>query len=226
MTAKDRVASALRMLPGQHVISSSFGAQSAVMLHLVTQQAPDIPVILIDTGYLFPETYNFIDELTHKLKLNLKVYQPQFSGAWQEARFGKRWEEGLRGLQDYNQENKVEPMQRALVELNAGTWFSGLRRGQSAERADIPFLESSENRFKVYPIADWTDKDIYDYLKKHTLPYHPLWERGYVSIGDVHTTRSLAEVNSIEETRFFGLKRECGLHEIDFGKTFSEARTA
>ena len=62
MTAEKRIASALRTLPGQHILSSSFGAQSAVMLHLVTQQAPDIPVVLIDTGYLFPETYNFIDE--------------------------------------------------------------------------------------------------------------------------------------------------------------------
>ena len=110
--------------------------------------------------------------------------------------------------------------------LDVGTWFSGLRRGQSDGRADTPFLESSGNRFKVYPIADWSDKDVYEYLKKHDLPYHPLWEKGYVSIGDVHSTRSLAEVDSVEETRFLGLKRECGLHEMDFGKQFAEARSA
>jgi phosphoadenosine phosphosulfate reductase len=223
MTAEKRVASALKTLPGEHIVSSSFGAQSAVMLHLVSRQKADIPVVLIDTGYLFPETYRFIDELTTRLDLNLQVYRPKASGAWQEARHGKRWEDGLPGLASYNQENKVEPMQRAIEELGVGTWFSGLRRVQSLERAKTPFVENAGDRFKVYPIADWTDKDIYDYLKKHDLPYHPLWEKGYVSIGDVHTTRSLAEVDSIDDTRFFGLKRECGLHELDFGEKFTAA---
>ena len=226
MTAEERVASALKTLPGQHIVSSSFGAQSAVMLHLVTQQQADIPVVLIDTGYLFPETYTFIDELTERLSLNLKVYRPEVSGAWQEARNGKRWEQGLPALEAYNHDNKVEPMQRAIADLNVGTWFSGLRRNQSIERAKTPFVESSGDRFKVCPIADWTDKDIYDYLQKHDLPYHPLWEKGYVSIGDVHTTKSLAEVDTLAETRFFGLKRECGLHELDFGESYREARSA
>ena len=226
MTAEERVASALKTLPGQHIVSSSFGAQSAVMLHLVTQQQADIPVVLIDTGYLFPETYTFIDELTERLSLNLKVYRPEVSGAWQEARNGKRWEQGLPALEAYNHDNKVEPMQRAIADLNVGTWFSGLRRNQSIERAKTPFVERSGDRFKVCPIADWTDKDIYDYLQKHDLPYHPLWEKGYVSIGDVHTTKSLAEVDTLAETRFFGLKRECGLHELDFGESYREARSA
>ena len=110
-------------------------------------------------------------------------------------------------------------MERALEELEVGTWFAGLRRSQSSGRAKTPFLDSSGERWKVHPIADWTDRDVYLYLKKHGLPYHPLWDKGYVSIGDVHTTRSLADVASREETRFFGLQRECGLHEMDFGKT-------
>jgi phosphoadenosine phosphosulfate reductase len=71
----------------------------------------------------------------------------------------------------------------------------------------------------VHPIADWNDRDVHLYLKQHGLPYHPLWEKGYVSIGDVHTTRALGEVASDEETRFLGLKRECGLHEMDYGKS-------
>lgn len=226
MKAEERVASALKTLPGRHIVTSSFGAQSAVMLHLVTRQKADIPVVLIDTGYLFPETYLFIDELTDRLNLNLKVYQPQYSSAWQEARHGKRWEQGLDGIEAYNQDNKVEPMQRAIEELNVGTWFSGLRRSQSLDRRKTPFVEASGDRFKVYPIADWSDKDVYDYLKKHNLPYHPLWDQGYISIGDVHTTKSLADVDSVEETRFFGLKRECGLHELDFGKSLAGARSA
>ena len=226
MTAEERIAAALKSLPGQHIVSSSFGAQSAVMLHLMTEQKPDIPVVLIDTGYLSPETYKFIDTLTHRLALNLQVYRPEVSGGWQEARHGKRWEQGLRGLEAYNQDNKVAPMRRAIEELQVGTWFSGLRRNQSLERAKTPFLESSGDRFKVYPIADWTDKDVYDYLKMHDLPYHPLWEKGYVSIGDVHTTKSLADVDSLEETRFNGLKRECGLHELDFGQSENVLQSA
>jgi phosphoadenosine phosphosulfate reductase len=226
MTAEERIASALTSLPGRHIVSSSFGAQSAVMLHLVTTQQPDIPVVLIDTGYLFAETYRFINDLTERLRLNLKVYRPETSGAWQEARHGRRWEQGLRGLESYNHENKIEPMQRAIEELQVGTWFSGLRRDQSPERQHTPIVETSGDRFKVHPIADWTDRDVYQYLNRHDLPYHPLWEQGYVSIGDVHTTKSLAEVDSIEETRFFGLKRECGLHELDFGKPSHGARSA
>jgi phosphoadenosine phosphosulfate reductase len=217
MSAEERVTEALIDLPGRHIVSSSFGAQSAVMLHLVTRQAPNIPVVLIDTGYLFPETYRFVDELTKRLQLNLQVFEPRRSGAWQEARHGKRWEQGLQGLRDYNQYSKVEPMERALLALRVGTWFTGLRRSQSTSRAQTAFVEASGERFKVHPIADWTDKHIFEYLQKHKLPYHPLWDEGYVSIGDMQTTRSLADVDSIEATRFFGLQRECGLHEMDFG---------
>lgn len=223
MNAEQRIANALKTLPGQHVVSSSFGAQAAVMLHLVTQQAPEIPVILIDTGYLFPETYQFVDQLTERLNLNLHVYRPEKSAAWQESRYGKRWEQGIVKLEDYNLENKVRPMQRAIEDLRVGTWFSGLRRQQSSSRANIGFTESSGDRFKVHPIADWTDKHVYDYLRRNDLPYHPLWEKGYVSIGDVHSTKSLLDVADIEDTRFRGMKRECGLHELDFGKHFDAA---
>jgi phosphoadenosine phosphosulfate reductase len=218
-TAEERVAWALEKLPGEHIVSSSFGAQSAVMLHLLTQQAPGIPVVVVDTGYLFPETYRFIDEMTEKLSLNLQVYRSPISGAWQESRYGPRWEQGVPGLKAYNHENKVLPMERALDELQAATWFAGLRRSQSSSREKTPIVASSGKRWKVHPIADWTDRDVYQYLKKFDLPYHPLWEKGYVSIGDVHTTRSLADVSSPEETRFFGLQRECGLHEMDYGKS-------
>ena len=128
MTAQERVAWALENLPDTHIVSSSFGAQSAVMLHMLTQAQPDIPVVLTDTGYLFPETYKFIDELVEKLKLNLHVYSADMSSAWQEARFGRLWEQGIEGIEKYNKMNKVEPMQRALSDLNAGTWFAGLRR--------------------------------------------------------------------------------------------------
>jgi phosphoadenosine phosphosulfate reductase len=215
LSAQDRVAWSLEHLPGHVVLTSSFGAQSAVMLHLVTRQQADIPVVLIDTGYLFPETYRFIDELTQRLTLNLKVYRPLTSPAWQEARYGQRWEQGAKGIEQYNQENKVEPMERALRELQVGTWFSGLRRVQASTRSKLPVVSGNGERFKVLPVVDWSDRDIYRYLHEHGLPYHPLWHQGYVSIGDIHTTRSLHETGNLDETRFHGLLRECGIHEID-----------
>ncbi len=214
-SALERVRWSLANLPPLHVLSSSFGAQAAVTLHLVTRESPDIPIVLVDTGYLFPETYQFIDELTERLKLNLLVYRARTSPAWQEARHGERWTQGETGIAAYNEENKIVPMKNALRELNAGTWFAGLRRSQSPSRANTPYLDWSGDRWKVHPIADWTDRDVHKYLTRNNLPYHPLWEKGYISVGDRHTTRPIHEVDSEEQTRFFGLTRECGLHEID-----------
>ena len=212
-TAEQRVAWALKHGPAEAAMSSSFGAQAAVLLHMVSQQKPDVPVILIDTGYLFPETYRFADELAERLKLNLQVYRPLVSRAWMEARHGRLWEQGVVGLDNYNQLRKVEPMRRALDELGVGTWFTGLRRSQSASRADTPIVQQRGTRLKISPIADWSDRDIWQYLKKHDLPYHPLWHEGYVSIGDFHTTTRWEPGMRDEDTRFFGLKRECGIHE-------------
>ena len=213
LRAEQRVAWTLEHFPERVVLTSSFGAQSAVCLHLVTQQQPDISVVLVDTGYLFPETYQFIDELSERLALNLHIYRAQHSAAWQEARHGKLWELGLEGIERYNWLNKVEPMQRALRELGAAAWISGLRRQQAKSRQNLDVLLWRNGRCKVHPLIDWTDRDVFRYLTRHNLPYHPLWEQGYVSIGDVHTTRRLADGMSEEDTRFFGLKRECGLHE-------------
>lgn len=214
-SAQDRVRWSLTNLPAQHVMSSSFGAQAAITLHLLTEQFSNIPVILLDTGYLFAETYRFIDELTERLSLNLSIYRADLSPAWQEARYGMRWMQGVAGINAYNNQTKVEPMKQALRDLNASTWFAGLRRTQSKSREITPYVEWSGNRRKVHPIADWTDHEVHRYLKQNKLPYHPLWEKGYVSIGDHHTTRPIHEVDNAEKTRFFGLKRECGLHEID-----------
>ncbi|AWH87768.1 phosphoadenylyl-sulfate reductase [Limnobaculum parvum] len=213
LSAARRVAWALENLPENKVLSSSFGIQAAVCLHLVTRQQPEIPVILTDTGYLFPETYQFIDSLTEQLKLNLKVYRSPYSPVWQESRYGKLWEQGVEGIERYNQLNKVEPMNRALAELQAQTWFAGLRREQSSSRAQLPVLAIQRGVFKFLPIIDWDNRQIYQYLTDNGLNYHPLWEQGYLSVGDTHTTRKWEPGMSEEETRFFGLKRECGLHE-------------
>ena len=140
-----------------------------VLVHLLLKAKPDIPVVLIDTGYLFPETYRFVDELTERLSLNLKVYRPQVGIAWMEARHGKLWENGIDGIQSYNQLRKVEPMQRALRELGVRTWIAGLRRSQTSTRAAIDFLELRDGRWKLHPIADWTDRDVWQYLEANNL---------------------------------------------------------
>jgi phosphoadenosine phosphosulfate reductase len=169
--------------------------------------------VFVDTGYLFPETYAFADQLTRRLSLNLKVYRAVESPAWIEARHGRLWEKGLEGLATYNQIVKVAPMQRGLAELGARAWMAGLRRVQSSSREQLPVVSQQDGRMKVLPIVDWTDRDVHRYLTENDLPYHPLWEKGYVSIGDVHTTRPLTGEMTPEETRFFGIKRECGLHD-------------
>lgn len=217
LNAEERVNWAFDNLPGEHLVSSSFGAQSAVMLHLLTQRYADIPVVLTDTGHLFPETYQFIDQLTERLKLNLQVYRAPISAAWQEARFGRLWEQGVEGIEKYNKLNKVEPMQRAIKDLEAKTWFAGLRRSQSDSREKLSVLQRRGDQVKVYPIIDYSNKALHGYLKQYDLPYHPLWEKGYVSIGDWHTTQALGDGMSEQDTRFFGLKRECGLHEFGDG---------
>jgi phosphoadenosine phosphosulfate reductase len=213
LDADARIRFALEHLPGNHALSSSFGAQAAVSLHLLNAHRPGLPVVVVDTGYLFSETYQFIDDLSERLTLNLHIERSARSPAWIEARHGRLWEQGLDGIDRYNRIHKTEPMQRALRELGVGTWFAGLRRSQSQSRSSTPVLQRREGRFKLHPIIDWSDRDVGRYLAQHGLPYHPLWEQGYVSIGDTHTTRPLLDGMREEDTRFFGLKRECGLHE-------------
>ncbi|WDE11087.1 phosphoadenylyl-sulfate reductase [Thalassomonas haliotis] len=208
----ERVEWAMENLPGHFVLSSSFGIQSAVMLHMMTQIDADIPVLVTDTGHLFPETYRFIDELTERFNLNLQVYSAKESASWQLAKYGKAWEQGSDALKKYNRLNKVEPLERGLSELNAGTWFSGVRRQQTEHRKGLSVVSILRGRFKVHPIIDWSNKDIHQYLTKHGLPYHPLWDQGYVSVGDVHSTRPLTLGMDESDTRFSGMQRECGLH--------------
>jgi len=220
LPAEERVSWAVDKFASRIVLSTSFGIQSAVLLHMVGTRRPRIPVIFVDTGYMFPETYRFADRLTRELDLDLRVYNPLMTAARQEALFGKRWEGSLQELASYNRDNKVEPMNRALRELGAEAWISGLRRTQGSTRSDRGFVELQNQTYKIYPILDWSNRDIYEYLTNHDLPYHPLWEQGYVSMGDWHSTEKLTPGMTEEETRFGGRKRECGLHELTGGQDF------
>lgn len=192
-------------------MTSSFGIQSAVMLHLATRVVPDIPVILIDTGYLFPETYHFVKDLTQRLSLNLKVYSPRVTPARYEALHGRTWEYA-EGLSHYHDVFKVEPLQRALEELGVKAWLAGLRAEQTAHRKTLRPVEVQDGIYKVHPVLGWTRKQMGEYLAKHDLPYNPLLEKGYASVGDTHSTRPITEGMSERDGRFSGFAEECGIH--------------
>ena len=192
------------------IMTSSFGMQSAVLLHLIKQSNKrNIPIIFLDTQYLFQETYQFKKTLEKTLNLNIQTYKSSLSKIEQEIKYKKLWNTDLNL---YNEINKIEPMNRAIKEHNAEYWISGIRSNQSEIRKHKEIFEKKENYIKVHPLLHWNDKDIYDYLIKYNLPYHPLREKGYLSIGDWHSTKSIHEVNDISEIRFNGKQRECGLH--------------
>jgi phosphoadenosine phosphosulfate reductase len=202
---------------GDHlVVTTSFGIQAAVMLHLVHENAPQIPVVFIDTGFLFPETYQYAEELCARLpKLNLRFYQPTVSAARMQALWGNLWEGSKEDQDRYAMLTKIEPMNRALRETGADVWLSGLRRSQSKTRSDRPFVEQQKKTLKAYPILDWADAQVDLYYHQHGLPRHPLAENGYVTMGDWHSTRPAAK-DEAEASRFNGEKYECGLH-LDSG---------
>ncbi|MEA5534335.1 phosphoadenylyl-sulfate reductase [Crocosphaera sp. XPORK-15E] len=196
------------------VMSTSFGIQAAIMLHLVTQVIPDIPVIWVDTGYLPAETYHFAQELTERLNLNLKVYQSSLTPARMEALYGKLWsQQDVESLNRYDLIRKVEPMQRALKELKATAWLAGLRSDQTNHRKSLDKVAQQGEYYKVHPILTWNSRDIYHYLTAYDLPYHPYFDKGYVSVGDWHSSRPVMAGDENErDSRFHGLKQECGLH--------------
>ncbi|MEO1131108.1 MAG: phosphoadenylyl-sulfate reductase [Cyanobacteria bacterium J06639_1] len=214
LSASDVVCWASKAFGDSLVMSTSFGIQSAVMLHLVTQVVPEIPVIWVDTGYLPPETYRFAEHLTQRLNLNLKVFQSPMSPARMEALHGQLWQQqDLESLNRYDAIRKVEPMQRALHELGARAWLAGLRRHQTDHRQGLRRVELQSNYFKILPILTWHARDVYRYLTKYDLPYHPFFDRGYTTVGDWHSSRPMTADDSHErDTRFHGLKQECGLH--------------
>jgi len=144
--------------------------------------------------------------------IDLSAVNRDFSSISVEAR--TRWEMGKEKLVEYNRMNKVEPMNRAIRELGASAWFAGLRRDQADSRESLDFVTRQNKTYKIHPILDWTNRDVYQYLTKHELPYHPLWEKNYVSVGDWHSSSPLMPGMHEEDTRFNGLKRECGLHEL------------
>lgn len=194
------------------IASTSFGSSSAVMLHLIHRVAPRTPIVCVDTGYLFEETYQFADDLIKRLDLDIRFYSATMSAARQEALYGKLWEQGEEGVQRYLQINKVEPMQRAMRELGTEAWMAGLRADQTEHRAGLRRIDRQDGRVKIHPILRWTSEDIDNYMVQHDLPHHPLVAQGYRSIGDHHSTIPTTDDMDPRDGRILGKKPECGLH--------------
>ena len=221
LSAQERIVWAHKAFGDGVILSSSFGLQSAIMLNLANTAIPGIPVIFVDTGYLFPETHAYSRDLEKLLGLNVKLYTSPITPSRQEALEGELWKQGKEGLERYGLVRKVEPMSRALKEHNATCWLTGLRRKQSSTRKDLPFIELQNQTYKVYPIIDWDDAKVMTHMLLHDLPSHPLTREGYVTLGDTHSTAKVEKGMSAEDTRYGGLKYECGLHETGRGDNYA-----
>ena len=192
------------------VVSTSFGIQSAVILHLVSRMLPRIPVVFVDTGYLVPETYRYAAELTELLHLDVRTYRATLAPADMERQLGKLWETDLDG---YHRLRKVEPMRRALTELDARAWIAGLRADQTTFRSTLDPVTYQDGIFKVHPILRWRAQDVYYYMEHYGLPQHPLWEQGYTRVGDWHSSSPAGLAGEDDKQgRFDGRAEECGLH--------------
>ena len=132
--------------------------------------------------------------------------------ARQQALHGKRWEGDADAQRAYLQDNKVEPLDRALVELAPKAWLAGLRRHQTQFRKQLNVVEVHQGIYKVHPILNWSEEQVAEYMRQHHLPYHPLYEKGYRSIGDEHSTFPVFEGEDSRAGRLLGTHRECGIH--------------
>lgn len=215
LRAGERLEMLYERLGERLVASTSFGLQSAVMLKLLHDHAPKVPVVSIDTGFLFPETYRYAEELMERFPLDYRIYQPAVSSARMQALWGNLWQDGKEGAERYALLTKIEPMNRALREIGGDVWISGLRRAQSDTRQDRSFAEQQKKTLKIYPILDWADAQVDLFFHQNDLPKHPLAEMGYVTMGDWHSTTPSKD-GTANGTRFNGEKFECGLH-LDSG---------
>jgi len=201
------------------VMSSSFGADSAVLLHMANSAMPGIRIIFVDTGYHFPETHKFREELTRRLKLNVLTYRTRNDPADYLRRAGEDDPTWRKDIDACCAVNKNEPFDRAIAELKPQAIMQGIRRDQNASRARRRFIEWSDRYggYSISPLLNWRGKSIYDYLKRYDLPFHPLREKGYFSIGcnPLSCTRP-ANSDDPRSGRWAGQgKLECGINLIN-----------
>ena len=207
---RERLVWAVERFGERLLFTSSFGAGSGVLLHLWSEIARELPVLFLDTGFLFPETLSYRDELIDRLRLNVDVVRPAV-GRDEFLR------ENGANIYEFNpdlccQHNKVDPLAPFLA--RAEGWISGLRRDQSAARASTPILlPTDDGPVKVHPLATMTAAEGLAYMHEHGIPEHPLVARRYLSIGCAPCTRPVEEGEDERAGRWAGSsKTECGLH--------------
>jgi phosphoadenosine phosphosulfate reductase len=198
------------LAPGRLALISAFGPGTAVLIDLLAPIAPDLPVIFVDTLHHFPETLEHAERVRVRYGLNLQVYRPAASREEFERLYGPRlWE---RDLDRYQRVAKVEPFQRATAGLDG--WITGRRRDQSEARHALPVVEDGE-RIRINPLARWTRADVWRYIVENDLPYNPLHDRGYPSVGDQPLTSPVGEGEEERAGRWRGETRtECGIHSL------------
>ncbi len=215
-----RLAFAAETFGADLLFTSSFGAQSGVLLHLWSVVCRELPVTFIDTGFLFDETLLYRDELTARLGLDVRVVRPDVAHEAFVTRYGS-------DIQKSDPDfccgvNKVAPI--APLKEQARAWVSGLRRDQSHTRADVAILETEGHLVRVHPLATLTATDIKAYMARHAIPEHPLSARRYLSIGCTPCTRAVGDGEDERAGRWAGsAKTECGLHARGDARAASRA---
>ncbi|PVB59457.1 phosphoadenylyl-sulfate reductase [Labrenzia sp. 011] len=215
-TAHEILLTAIRhQFAGGIAMVSSFGADSAVLLHMVARIDPSTPVVFVDTVKLFPATILYRDQLIETLGLtSVRTHKPE------EEELAARDPAGMLWMSDTDaccHIRKVVPLARALKGFEA--WISGRKRFQSSTRSQLDYFEVDDGRVKVNPLADWTAADILDYARTHDLPPHPLVAQGYPSIGCLPCTSKVAPGEDPRAGRWRGQdKTECGIHWPSHGK--------
>ena len=197
---------------GRACVTSSFQAECVALVHMVTQEAPDLPVLFLDTGYHFAETYAYRDDIARRLSLNLVNLEPKQSVAEQEAAHGLLYQSTPDRCCKLR---KVEPLFAALAGYD--TWFTGLRREQSPSRANlepVDFFKLPDGKLlrKISPLAHWSTREVWDYLKQASIPVLPLYSAGYTSIGCRPCTAPPCDPDNPRSGRWSGTKLECGIH--------------
>ncbi|GAB4518846.1 MAG: phosphoadenylyl-sulfate reductase [Roseibium sp.] len=215
-TAQEILMASIRhQFAGDIAMVSSFGADSAVLLHMVAQVDPSTPVLFIDTVKLFPATIAYRDALVDRLGLtDVRTENPSRDELAEKDPAGMLW---MSDTDACCHIRKVMPLNRALAGFEA--WISGRKRFQSASRAGLDHFEIDDGRVKVNPLADWTAEEILDYARSHELPPHPLVAQGYPSIGCLPCTSKVAPGEDPRAGRWRGQdKTECGIHWPTHGK--------
>jgi phosphoadenosine phosphosulfate reductase len=193
-------------------LTCSFQAEDMVALHLVREHLPNVPVLFLETGYHFAEVYQYRDAMTARYNLNLVNVMPQHTVAEQESQFGILYQTQP---DQCCKLRKVGPLFNALQ--NYDVWFTGLRRVQSPTRANLQVfdtfpLPSGKKLSKVSLLADWSDKEVWDFAKQQDIPLLPLYQAGYTSIGCEPCTALPADPGNARSGRWAGRKLECGIH--------------